>query len=264
MILDEIVAYTRERVARMKNEKPLSKVKKAAELKPIDHTFPFEQALRETPISFICEVKRASPSKGIIAADCSCLDVARSYESAGASAISVLTEPRYFLGQDRDLARIARHVNIPVLRKDFIIDAYQLYETKCLGATAVLLITATLDQQDLALFIRIAHDLGLSALVEVHSEDELHLALLAGARIIGINNRNLATFDVDLQTTFRLRPLVPKDRLLVSESGIHSPEQIAQLRQIGIHAVLVGETLMRSQNKKQTLSFLRGDTDDED
>lgn len=263
MILDEIVAYTRERVARLKNEKSLLQVKSEAELMPAKRDFPFEQALKTGAVAFICEVKRASPSKGVIAADCSCLDIARSYEEAGAAAISVLTEPRYFLGQDRDLVRIARHVNIPFLRKDFIIDAYQLYESKCLGASAVLLITAALSEHDLALFIHIAHDLGLSALVEVHTEDELHLALSAGARIIGINNRNLATFDVDLQTTLRLGPMVPEDRLLVSESGIQSPDQVAQLRRIGVHAVLVGETLMRSPNKGKTIRFLRGDINDE-
>jgi indole-3-glycerol phosphate synthase len=220
--------------------------------------FPFEAILRKPGLSFICEVKKASPSKGIIAADFPYLDIARDYELAGADAISVLTEPDYFLGCTDYLTDIRKHVGIPLLRKDFIIDDYQLYESKLIGADAVLLICALLDTETLRQCLSICDDLGLSALVEAHDETEVRSALSAGARIIGVNNRDLKTFEVDLGNCIRLRPLVPKDILFVAESGIKTADDINILHNAGIDAVLIGETLMRSSDKKAALNALRG------
>jgi indole-3-glycerol phosphate synthase len=240
-LLDEIAARTKERVAA-----------KAPQ------GFPFEKALRTDDIAFICEVKRASPSAGVIAEAFPYLDIAREYEAAGAAAISVLTEPHYFKGEDRYLREIAETVSIPVLRKDFIVDSYMIYEARVLGASAVLLICAILDEKKLAEYIALAHSLGLSALVEAHDERELKMALEAGARIIGVNNRNLKNFEVDASTSIRLRKLVPENVLFVSESGIKTSEDIAALRQSKVDAVLIGETLMRAKDKKAALNKLRG------
>jgi len=259
MILDEIAARTRLRIARLKQEKPLEVVMAEANALPADTGFPFEQALRRPEMAFICEVKKASPSKGVIAADFPYLEIARDYEEAGAAAISVLTEPDYFLGSDRYLAEIARAVRIPVLRKDFTVDPYQIYEAKCLGASAILLICALLDTATLSAYIQTAHRLGLSALVEAHTGEEVQSALAAGARIVGVNNRDLQTFTVDLSVSRRLRPMVPESILFVSESGIRTAEDIARLRAIGVNAVLIGETFMRSPDKKRQLAILRGD-----
>ncbi|MCL2778768.1 MAG: indole-3-glycerol phosphate synthase TrpC [Polyangiaceae bacterium] len=220
--------------------------------------FPFEKALQSEDIAFICEIKKASPSKGTIAADFPYVRLAREYEAAGAAAISVLTEPYYFQGDDRYLREIADHVSVPLLRKDFTVDSYMIYEAKVLGAAAVLLICSILDGDTLAQYIETAHGLGLSALVEVHSEAEIEMALAAGARVIGVNNRNLKTFEVDRKLSERLRAAVPNGVIFVAESGIRSPEDIAALRKIGTHAVLVGETMMRSADKKAMLSCLRG------
>ncbi len=220
--------------------------------------FPFEAALKKPGLSFICEIKKASPSKGIIADNFPYLDIARDYEQAGADAISVLTEPDYFLGSADYLREIRAHVRVPLLRKDFIIDSYQLYESKILGADAVLLICALLDTETLRQCLSICDDLGLSALVEAHNEAEVRSALSAGARIIGVNNRDLKTFEVDLGNCIRLRPLVPKDILFVAESGIKSVDDIKVLHSIGVDAVLIGETLMRSTDKKAVLNALRG------
>lgn len=260
MILDEIAARTRQRIARLKQEKPLEVIMAEANALPADTGFPFEQALRQPEMAFICEVKKASPSKGVIAADFPYLEIAREYEDAGAAAISVLTEPDYFLGSDRYLAEIARAVRLPVLRKDFTVDPYQIYEAKCLGASAVLLICALLDPATLSAYIQIVHRLGLSALVEAHTAEEVQSALAAGARIVGVNNRDLQTFTVDLSVSRRLRPMVPDSILFVSESGIRTAEDIAELRSIGVDAVLIGETFMRSPDKRQQLAILRGET----
>lgn len=259
MILDEIAARTRQRIERLKQEKPLEVVMAEANALPADTGFPFDQALRRPEMAFICEVKKASPSKGVIAADFPYLEIAREYEEAGAAAISVLTEPDYFLGSDRYLADITQAVRLPVLRKDFTVDPYQIYEAKCLGASAVLLICALLDTAALSESIQIAHSLGLSALVEAHTAGEIQSALAAGARIIGVNNRDLQTFTVDLSVSRRLRSLVPDSILFVSESGIRTADDIAELRALGVNAVLIGETFMRSPDKKRQLAILRGD-----
>ena len=258
-IIDEIAAKTRLRVARAKEAAPLERVREQALALAATQTddFPFERALKTPGLSFICEVKKASPSKGIIAADFPYLQIAREYEAAGASAVSVLTEPDYFLGSDQYLREIAAALTIPALRKDFIIDGYQIYEAKLLGASAVLLICALLDQAALEAFLKIAEELKLSALVEIHDEGELERALGTGARIIGINNRNLKTFAVDLAVTARLCPLIPAGIVTVAESGIASPADVRALQTLGLDAALVGESLMRSPDKKRFLAELR-------
>jgi len=248
-ILQEIAQRTKERVEAQKKIVPAEKLIEAA-YADTSSDFAFEKALQSDEISFICEVKKASPSKGIIAEDFSYLDIAKNYQNAGAAAISVLTEPFWFMGADSYLQEIAQSVKIPCLRKDFTVDEYMIYEAKPLGASAVLLICAILDPKTLAEYIKIAHCLGLSALVETHDEAEVETALSAGARIIGVNNRNLKTFEVDITLSERLRKLVPRDVLFVAESGIKTREDVARLRQIGADAVLIGETLMRGVSLK--------------
>lgn len=257
-ILDEIAEYTHLRVERLKEGRPFSQVMRDALALPADTGFPFQKALTNGDIAFICEVKKASPSKGVIAADFLYLEIAKEYEAAGAAALSVLTEPRWFLGSDAYLREIAKAVSIPVLRKDFIVDEYMIYESKCLGASAVLFICALLDAETLTHYLQIARSLGLSALVEAHTEEEVRMAVSSGADIIGVNNRDLKTFEVDLEASARLRCLVPPDVLFVSESGIRTAEDVARLREIGTNGVLIGETLMRSSDKKRQLSILRG------
>ena len=257
MILQEIAEKTRLRVAEEKAALPLSEMKKRAQDLNPDTGFPFKKALSTADISFICEVKRASPSKGMIAEDFPYLDIARDYEAAGAAAISCLTEPFWFKGSDRYLQEIAA-VNIPVLRKDFTVDEYMIYQAKTLGASAVLLICSILSKEQLAEYLEIAHSLGLSALVEAHDEEEVKTAVSVGAGIIGVNNRDLKTFTVDINNSARLRKLVPSEILFVSESGIKTAQDIAALRQNGTNAVLIGETLMRSPDKKAALAQLRG------
>lgn len=220
--------------------------------------FPFRKALSGDEISFICEVKRASPSKGLIAPDFPYLDIARDYERAGASAISCLTEPFWFKGRDEYLAEISNAVKIPVLRKDFTVDEYMIYQAKTLGASAVLLICSILSKEQLSEYLGIAHSLGLSALVEAHDDGEVRTALSVGAGIIGVNNRDLRTFTVDINNSARLRKLVPPEVLFVSESGIKTAADIEALRSNGTNAVLIGETLMRSPDKKAALDELRG------
>ncbi|MBQ4469302.1 MAG: indole-3-glycerol phosphate synthase TrpC [Synergistaceae bacterium] len=219
--------------------------------------FAFEKALKRQGLSFICECKRASPSKGLIAPEFPYLEIARDYEAAGADCISVLTEPKYFLGSDDYLREIAGSVNIPVLRKDFIVDEYMIYQAKFLGAGAVLLICALLDDKTLTRYINICDELGLSALVEAHDEREINIAINSGARIIGVNNRNLRDFSVDVTNSKRLRELVPSDILFVSESGVSTPEDVRDIRDMGADAVLIGEVLMRSPDKKAKLSELK-------
>lgn len=258
MILDEIAAKTRERVNEAKNNVPLRELRAKAEAMDSNTGFPFEKALCGDDIAFICEVKKASPSKGVIAEDFPYLQIAPDYEKAGASAISCLTEPYWFLGSDSYLREIAEKVNIPVLRKDFTVDEYMIYEAKLLGASAVLLICSILDRKQLAEYLELAHSLGLSALVEAHDEAELETAISVGARIIGVNNRDLRTFSVDTGNSASLRGLVPSDRIFVSESGIRTAADIAKLRETGVNAVLIGETLMRAPDKKAKLDELRG------
>lgn len=259
MIIDDIAAKTRERVDKQKQKKSPEQIMEEASALPRSGDFVFERALRVPGISFICEVKKASPSKGIISDDFDYLAIARDYEQAGAAAISVLTEPFYFLGDDHYLREISSSVKIPVLRKDFTVDSYQIYEAKLLGASAILFICALLDTETIREYLSIAHSLGLSAVVEAHTEEEIYSALKAGARIIGVNNRNLKTFEVDISTSIRLRKLVPDNILFISESGIKTPEDIAALRSSRTDAVLIGETLMRSSNKKKELLILNGE-----
>lgn len=258
MILEEIAARTVQRVAEEKAAVPLSEMKKRAEAMDANTGFPFRKALSGDEISFICEVKRASPSKGLIAPDFPYLDIAKDYERAGASAISCLTEPFWFKGRDEYLAEISNAVTIPVLRKDFTVDEYMIYQAKTLGASAVLLICSILSKEQLSEYLGIAHSLGLSALVEAHDEDEVRTALSVGAGIIGVNNRDLRTFTVDINNSARLRKLVPPEVLFVSESGIKTAADIEALRSNGTNAVLIGETLMRSPDKKAALDELRG------
>jgi len=256
-MLNEIVARARERIEARKKILPPEKVMGIARSCVVGG-FPFEDALKTNDIAFICEIKKASPSKGVIAADFPYLDIAREYESAGVAAISVLTEPYYFKGDDRYLREIADIVSIPLLRKDFTIDSYMIYEAKILGASAVLFICSILSADILAEYIAVAHSLGLSALVETHDENEVAMALGAGARIIGVNNRNLKTFEVDISLSKRLRKIVPSEILFVSESGIQSPEDISKLRDIGANAALIGETIMRSADRRLEIARLRG------
>jgi len=258
-ILLEIAARTKERVEARKNVLPLHTLLETSNPCNVSDGFPFEKALRSEDIAFICEIKRASPSKGIIAEEFPYLRIAKDYEAAGAAAISVLTEPYYFKGNDRYLREIADAVSIPLLRKDFTIDSYMIHEAKILGASAVLLICAILDKEILSEYISLAHSLGLSALVETHTEAEIEMALAAGARIVGVNNRDLRTFKVDITLSVRLRKMVPRDIIFVSESGIRTAKDIGILRQNGVNAVLVGETLMRSPDKKAVLAELKGD-----
>ena len=257
-ILQEIVNSTKERIEEKKKIVPHDKIIEIAQTKCISD-FPFEKALNSEGLAFICEIKKASPSKGILSEDFPYIDIAKEYEDAGVSAISVLTEPKYFKGSDKYLSEIADTVSIPLLRKDFIVDSYMIYESKILGASAILLICSILDEDTLSKYIAIAHDLGISALVETRSEVEIDMALSAGARIIGVNNRNLDTFEVDITLSQIFRKLVPSNVLFVSESGIKSPEDVAKLREIGANAILIGETIMKSSNKKSEISRLRGD-----
>lgn len=255
-ILQEIAKKTKERVIGLKKEIPLSSVKSAA-LK-VGFTPPsFRDALLQEPIALICEVKRASPSKGMIRRDFPYLAIAREYEKAGAAAISCLTEPFYFLGKSQYLREIAAAVRIPVLRKDFTVDEYMIYEARLLGASAVLLICSILSERQLREYLEITHTLGMDALVETHSEEEIDLAVRAGAEIIGVNNRNLRDFSVDLSLSTRLRALAPKDKSFVAESGIKTPEDIRLLRENGVNAVLIGETLMKSGNITEEIRRLK-------
>ena len=240
-ILTEIVGKTKERLA----DKLLT-------------GFPFERAIRESEdIAFICEVKRASPSKGLIADAFDHIQIAKDYQAGGAAAISVLTEPFYFLGRDSYLQEISRAVETPTLRKDFIIDPYMICEARVLGASAVLLICRLLDEGTLASYINLAHSLGLSALVEAHDEREIEMALKAGARVIGVNNRDLETFEVDIGLSAKLRRLVPDNILFVAESGISKKEDVDILRQAGVDALLIGEQIMRADDKKEAIKCLR-------
>lgn len=257
-ILDTIADHARQRVELAKRQTPLEEIKRAAFKTECDTGFPFEMALAGEDISFICECKKASPSKGLIAEDFPYLSIARDYERAGASCISVLTEPKWFLGENRYLSEIASAVSIPCLRKDFTVDEYMLYEAKLLGASAVLLICSLLTTETLSQYIKICDELGLSALTEAHDEAEIDSALRANARIIGVNNRNLKDFSVDISNSGRLRALVPKNVLFVAESGIRTSKDIAALQNMGVDAVLIGETLMRAADKKAALDSLRG------
>ncbi len=256
-ILDELAAHARERVKKNKELLSLEALKAKAEALPKGN-FEFEKALKKDDIAFICECKKASPSKGLIAPDFPYLQIAKEYEAAGADCISVLTEPKWFLGSDEYLKEIAANVSIPCIRKDFTVDEYMIYEAKVLGAKAVLLICSILSEEEIVKYISICDDLGLSALVEAHDEKEIETAIKVGARLIGVNNRNLKDFTVDTNNSARLRQLIPENIIFVSESGVKSAEDIKELRRIGANAALVGETLMRAVDKKAKLQELRG------
>ena len=256
-ILDQLAEHARERVKQAKEKTTFEEIRQQALSLP-KGGFTFEEALKKSGISFICECKKASPSKGLIAPDFPYLQIAEEYEAAGADCISVLTEPKWFLGSDEYLKKIAKAVSIPCLRKDFTVDAYMVYEARVLGASAVLLICSILGEEQMKEYIGICDELGLSALVEAHDEEEVKMALRAGARIIGVNNRNLKDFTVDTDNSRRLRELIPENVLFVSESGVRSAEDVQKLRKIGADAVLIGETLMRAEDKKRKLAELRG------
>lgn len=257
-ILDQLADHARERTEQAKRKVTAEEIKRRAMALP-KGVFAFEKALKKPGISFICECKKASPSKGLIAPDFPYLQIAREYEAAGADGISVLTEPKWFLGSDRYLKEIASEVRIPCLRKDFTVDEYMIYEAKVLGASAVLLICSILSEKQICEYLEICNILGMSALVEAHDEEEIRMALRAGARMIGVNNRNLKDFTVDTENSSRLRELVPEDVLFISESGVSGPEDVEALRRIGADAVLVGEALMRAPDKKARLRELRGE-----
>lgn len=259
-ILDQLADHARKRVMAEMEESSLDTMRELAMLKSsaAGDLFAFEQALRKEGVSFICECKKASPSKGLIAPNFPYLEIAKEYETAGADCISVLTEPKWFLGNDEFLKEITEAVSIPCLRKDFTVDKYQIYQAKVLGASAVLLICSILTEDQMKDYIRICDELGLSALVEVHDEREVQMALNIGARIIGVNNRNLKDFSVDTDNSCRLRELIPPNVLFVSESGVRTAENVSALRKIGADAVLIGETLMRASDKRAKLAELRG------
>ena len=256
-ILDQLADYARKRVAKAKENVSADEVKARALALP-KGDFEFEKALKKDDLAFICECKKASPSKGLIAPDFPYLQIAKEYDRAGADAISVLTEPKWFLGSEKYLEEIAKEVSIPCIRKDFTVDEYMIYEAKLLGAKAVLLICAILPAETIKEYIKITDSLGLSALVEAHDEAEVRTAINCGARVIGVNNRNLKDFSVDTGNSKKLRDLIPPDITFVSESGVKGPEDIAEIRQIGADAVLVGEALMRAQDKKARLAQLKG------
>ena len=256
-ILNQLAGHARERVKTAGKMHPFDEIKELALSLP-KGDFAFEKALAEPGIRFICECKKASPSRGLIATEFPYLEIARSYEKAGADAISVLTEPKWFLGDDRYLKEIAAEVSIPCLRKDFTVDKYMIYEAKLLGAAAVLLICSILSTEELAEYLRICDELGISALVETHDAAEVSMALSAGARIIGVNNRNLKDFSVDTENSRRLRDEIPAGILFVSESGVRDAADVARLREIGADAVLVGEALMCAPDRKAALKRLRG------
>ena len=257
IMLDEIVEKTKERVEIAKGIISLDDLKNEVSLMEITDDFPFKKALSGDDIAIIAEVKKASPSKGLIAEDFDYLKIAKDYEEAGASAISVLTEPYFFMGSDDYLREIADSVNIPVLRKDFIVDEYMIWEAKALGASAILLIVSILDVVQLKKYLDLAHDLGLSAIVETHDGDEIMRALTVGAEIIGVNNRNLNDFTVDIDNSINLRRCVSGDVIFISESGIKTKEDVTRLKENNVDAVLIGETLMKCDDKMSLISELK-------
>lgn len=256
-ILQQLADHARERTEQAKRKLPPEEIRRQAASLPMG-SFSFEKALKKEGISFICECKKASPSKGLIAPDFPYLEIAREYEAAGADCISILTEPKWFLGNNDYLKEIADTVSIPCLRKDFTVDEYMIYEAKVLGASAVLLICAILTSEKIREYLALCDQLGLSALVEAHDETEVTMAVNAGARIIGVNNRNLKDFSVDTDNSRRLRKLIPGHVLFVSESGVACAKDVTQLREMGADAVLIGEALMRAADKKVRLDELRG------
>ena len=257
VMLDEIVFKTKERVMELKRKKPLEELKKEVSVMDISHDFPFKKALKDSPIAVIAEVKRASPSKGMIAEDFDYLSIAKESEKSGASAVSVLTEPFFFKGSDDYLKEIAEGISLPVLRKDFIIDEYMIWQSKLLGASAVLLIASILSTVELKTYLDLAHELGLSAIVEAHDADEIRRAMIVGAEIVGVNNRNLNDFSVNIENSISLRRCVSGDVVFVSESGIKTAQDVRRLKENNVDAVLIGETLMKCNDRKAMISELK-------
>lgn len=257
MILDDIIAYKKQELAETKYRVPLADIRaRASDAGP---TRGFGKALSSgDDIRLIAEVKKASPSKGVIREDFDPVKIARSYEEFGASCISVLTEKKFFQGKLEYIGQIRKAVKLPLLRKDFIIDEYQIHETRAAGADAILLIAACLEKQQLEDFLGIASRLGLDVLVESHTYKELDKSLLAGASLVGINNRDLTTFTVSLRTTLELLKDIPDDRTVVSESGIKTRDDVVKLQQAGVDAILVGESLMREKNIGKKVKELLG------
>ena len=260
MILETIADANRVRYEEIEKQVPLEVIKQKALSMETDNEFPFEKALAGKDISFICEVKKASPSKGIIAEDFPYVQIAKDYENAGASAISVLTEPKWFKGSDEYLKEIVQNVSIPVLRKDFTCDEYMIYQANAMGASAVLLISSVLEDGRLKAYYQLADELGLSVLVETHNEEEILRAQKIGAKIIGVNNRNLRDFTVDIKNSIRLREMVSSETVFVSESGIRGVEDMKALYENGTDAVLIGELLMRKSDRKAALMELKQQT----
>ena len=256
-MLDKIVAKTEERLIEAKNKKSLEELKEEVSKLEINDDFPFMESLKDPEIAIIAEVKKASPSKGLIAEDFDYIEIAKEYEQAGASAISVLTEPYFFQGSNDYLKEISENVQIPILRKDFTIDEYMIWEAKSIGASAILLIVSILDDVQLKEYLDLAHELGLSAIVETHDAEEIKSAVDAGAQIIGVNNRNLADFTVDIDNSINLRSLVSDDITFISESGIKTKEDVTRLKENNVDAVLIGETLMKSDDKKSMIFELK-------
>jgi indole-3-glycerol phosphate synthase len=256
-ILDTIADYARVRVAQDKQTASLGQLKELCRQAGRGNGAAFEQALRREGMSFICEVKKASPSKGIISPDFPYLDIARAYEAAGADCISCLTEPKWFLGSDEIFGEIRAAVSTPMIRKDFTVDEYQLYQARLMGANCVLLICSLLDTETIRRYLYICEELGLVALVEAHDKDQIASAVSAGAKIIGVNNRNLKDFSVDFSNAARLRDLIPPECVYVAESGVTGPEDVASIARIGADAALIGEALMRAEDKKQMLDAMR-------
>lgn len=256
-ILDTIAEATRARVRAQRAETPLEFLKAVALERGSYCGAGFEAALKRPELSFICEVKKASPSKGVIDPEFRYLDIARSYQEAGADCVSCLTEPRWFMGSDLIFGEIREAIDTPMIRKDFVVDEYQIYQAKAMGANAVLLICAILDDVDLAHFLELSDRLGLAALVEAHDAEEVKRAVAAGARIIGVNNRNLKDFSVDFDNAKRLRELVPPECIYVAESGVRSAEDVATMAAMGADAALIGEAFMRSADKVSMLESFR-------
>ena len=258
MILDDIVAKQKIRIAEEKKIKSFNILKDEVEKYSSLSKISFKESLKSKDFAFICEIKKASPSKGIIVENFPYIDIAKEYESAGAAAISVLTEPNFFKGNDKYLQEVSNTVNIPTLRKDFIIDEYQIYQAKIIGASAILLICAILNEKTLKNYINIAKSLNLDCLIETHNEEEIKQSLNSGAEIIGINNRDLKTFTVDINNSLKLRKYLPDNKILISESGIKTSDDIKILKDAGFSGTLIGESMMRSENKKQFLLDLQG------
>lgn len=256
-ILDELANYSRLRVETDKQKISLEEIKIAAQNSKFGNGEKFISALKRPNLSFICEVKKASPSKGIIAPNFPYLEIAKKYTEAGADCISCLTEPKYFLGSDEIFTEIRQKVSTPMLRKDFTVDEYQIYQAKAMGADAVLLICAILTTDEIEKFLTVCEELKICAIVETHNETEIKSALIAGASIIGVNNRNLKNFTVDFETAAKLRDLIPAEKIYIAESGVKTPADISTLKKIGADAVLIGETLMRAENKLEMLKSLR-------